>query len=388
MSTSEPSNAASPIRLSTAEAAELAAGVAELAKAGLPLPDGLRALAEEWPSRRLRGVLLELAARMEQGVSLEEAFGAVGGRLPPHLRGLIAAGVRSGHLAEALEQFVDLERTQHDLRRQVWLNLAYPTLLMIVASVLAMLVYLVIIPQFAHIFRDFKTDLPGLTLLVLKGTGPVAFTMICITALMLVIPFVLSSWVLSRWISPMFYVLPLIGPLLRWGQLARFSRLMAMLLEQRIPLAESLRLTGQGLNDAYLARDCRDVAAEVEQGTPLSASIAAKSRFSSDMLPLLELGERTSTLGSAFQSAAEMYEGRASTQGRNLEAILLPGAFIVILFFCGLFVVAIFMPLIALITRLTGGSIIDEIRSVALTPCPSPNGRGECQKPSPKGRGT
>ena len=66
-------------------------------------------------------------------------WGTIGGRLPDHLRGLITAGIRSGHLAEALEQFVDLERTQHELRRLVWLNLAYPTFLMIVMSFLAIL---------------------------------------------------------------------------------------------------------------------------------------------------------------------------------------------------------------------------------------------------------
>ena len=355
MSSADSPDVSLPMRLSAAEAAELAAGVAELAKAGLPLPAGLRALAEEWPTRRLRSVLLDLADRVEQGVSLEDALGAIGGRLPVHLQGLITAGIRSGHLAEALEQFVDLERTQHELRRQVWLNLAYPTFLMIAVSLLSILVYLYIMPQFSKIFLDFKTDLPQITKFVLHGARPVTYVLITITVMLLAIPLMLSTRIINSWISPAFYILPFIGPLLRWSQMARFSRLMAMLLQQQIPLPESLRLTGKGVQDAYLARACRGVADEIEQGRSLGDSIGARSQFSNDLLPLVELGERTSTLGNTFQSAAEMFEGRASTQGRNLEAILLPGAFIMILFFCGIFVVAIFMPLIALITRLTGG---------------------------------
>ncbi len=92
--------------LSAVESAELAAGLAELTKIGLPLPAGLRTLAEEWPGRRLRPVILTLADRLEQGVSLEDALTAPGTRLPAHLRGVIIAGVRSGRLAEALEQIV------------------------------------------------------------------------------------------------------------------------------------------------------------------------------------------------------------------------------------------------------------------------------------------
>ena len=61
-------------KLSAAEAAELASGIAELTKSGLPLPEGLRALAEEWPTRRLRPVLLDLADRVEQGVPLDDAI--------------------------------------------------------------------------------------------------------------------------------------------------------------------------------------------------------------------------------------------------------------------------------------------------------------------------
>jgi type II secretory pathway component PulF len=355
MSLADSPNINLSMRLSAAEAAELAAGLAELAKAGLPLPAGLRALAEEWPTRRLRPVLLELAEKLEQGVSLEDAINNIGGRLPVHLRGLITAGIRSGHLAEALEQFVDLERTQYDLRRQVWLNLAYPTLLMIVMSFLAILANFYITPQFEHMFRGFGAGLPKITTLILNGAGPVACVLITITVLLLAIPLILSTRIISSWVSPALYILPFIGPPLKWSQMARFSRLMAMFLQQQIPLPEALRLSANGVRDAYLARACRAVAVEIEQGRSLSESIGSKSQFSSDLLPLIVIGERASTLGDAFQSAAEMFEGRASTQSRNLEVFLLPATFLVIICFCGLIVLGLFIPLISLISTLTGG---------------------------------
>lgn len=355
MSSANSSQNASLGRLSTAEAAELAAGLADLAKAGLPLPAGLRALAEEWPSGRLRPALLELADRVEQGVALEEAIGVLRTRLPAHLRGLITAGIRSGRLAEALEQYVDLERTQHELRRQVWLSLAYPTLLMIAMSILAILSNFYIIHQMSRIYRDFNSQLPGLTKFILEGSGPFTFLLLAVTAIMLAIPLLLFQWPGSSWLSPMLNILPIIGPMLRLGQMARFSRLMAILLEQQVPLSESLRLTADALGDAYLARACRKTAAEIEQGRSFSESIAAKRKFPADLLPLVELGEQASMLQGAFQSAAEMYEGRASTQGKNLEVLLLPGVFLVIICFYGVFVIGTMMPLISLITRLTGG---------------------------------
>ena len=72
--------------------------------------------------------------------------------------------------------------------------------------------------------------------------------------------------------------------------MARFSRLMAMLLQQQVPLAESLRLTANGLHDAYLARACRKVAKEVEQGRSISDSIAARRQFSLELTALGRIG--------------------------------------------------------------------------------------------------
>jgi type II secretory pathway component PulF len=152
---------------------------------------------------------------------------------------------------------------------------------------------------------------------------------------------------------PALYRLPFIGPLLRWGQMARFSRLMALLLEQKTPLPDSLRLASKGLSDAYLALACRESADCVESGRPLSECLAERPQFSPHLIPMITIGERASTIGEAFQSAAEMFEGQANTQGRNLETFLLPAAFLAIICFCGLFIIGIFMPLIALMVRLT-----------------------------------
>jgi len=341
--------------LTANEAAELAAGIAELTKIGLPLPAGLRALADEWPTRRLRPVLIDLANQVDRGVSLEDAINSVGTRLPAHLRGLIIAGLRSGRLADALEQYVNLQRTQHDLHRQVWLALSYPTLLMILMCFLAIFANFYITHPMVHIFRDFGTGLPALTQLVIKTSGPLVCVLIIVTALMLAIPMLSGGWPGSAWISPFLYPLPIIGPTLKWSQMSLFSRLMGMLLKQQVPLPDALRLAAQGLSDAYLARACRKAAADVEKGRPFNESMASRRQFSSDLIPLVELGQRTSMLADAFLSAVEMFEGRTYLHGRTLATFLLPATFLLILGFYGFFIIGIMLPLISLITRLSSG---------------------------------
>ena len=59
--------------LSTRDAAEFVQHLSTLTQAGLPLPSGLRALAAEIPSRKLKATLLETAGHLESGLPLDES---------------------------------------------------------------------------------------------------------------------------------------------------------------------------------------------------------------------------------------------------------------------------------------------------------------------------
>ncbi len=339
--------------LSTEEAVELARGLAEVTKAGVPLAGGLRALAGELPGVRLPSVLLAMSSQLEAGSPLDAVIQAQGPRFPAHLRGLVLAGLRSGRLAEVLEEFVEVQRAQIDLRRRVWLSLAYPIVLLSVATLLLIFLQLSITPSFARVFEDFGLDLPAVTVFFIRTAGPMAFFVGGGLVLAAATVLLLAAAPTVAWVPRLLYRVPLMGPLWRLGRLVQFSRLMGVLLEQEVPLPEALRLTAAGLRDADLAEGCRWAAAEVESGRPLAECLAWGRQFPPSMIPLVEWGQRAPAMADAFRAAAEMFEGRVQTQGIFLETILLPVTFLVITVFIGFFVVAMFLPMISLIQSLS-----------------------------------
>jgi len=341
-------------KLSANEATELASQVASLAKAGLPLESGLRALADELPGGRLPRALREISDRLQGGASLESAIQAMGPRFPAHVRGLVLAGTRSGRLAEVLEQFVDLHRSQEELRRRVWLAVAYPLLLLAMLSGLAILADRFIVDEFVRIFDDFDAELPAMTHVAIKLSGPCAWLMVAATAGLAGIVLLLTSPIasLSLLRRPL-YALPVIGPLWRFSRLAQCCRLAGMLVRLKAPLPDVFRLTATGVGDPYLAKRCRDVASDLEAGHPLAESLASRRRFPATMVRLIEWGQRTDALPEAFEATAEMFEGRTTAQANLLTAMLLPITFLILISCVGLFIVALFMPLIPLIQKLT-----------------------------------
>jgi type II secretory pathway component PulF len=342
-------------KLSPEETADLAARVAELTKAGLPLGPGLRALAYELPGWRLPRMLHALADRLDAGADLVDALESQSQNLPLHLRGLIIAGVRSGRLAEVLEEFVDMQRSQAEVRRRVCLSLAYPFILLVFMAALAVVANLYIVRAFEKIFMDFGTRLPVVTQVTITMAGPVMWFSIALVVLATVIPLMLVAAPKASWLWPIVHRLPMLGPLLRLSHLTQYSRLMSILLDQQVPLPDALRLSASGSRDSGLARGSREVAEDVEKGRVLYESMAEHRQFPSSMIPVIQWGQLAPALPDAFRSVAEMFEGRTRSQRSILEAILLPIMCLAVITFVGALVIAMFLPLISLISSLSGG---------------------------------
>src|SRR5271166_5176557 len=153
--------------LTSDETARLTDGIAGLARSGRPLGPGLGALGSELPHGRLRQSLFELSEALSRGKPLGAALEEQKDRIPPHLRGLMQGGLRSGRLGDILGRFSAYMAIGTELKRKLWLSLAYPILSILAAMTLFVFANVVLVTQFERIFRDFGIPLPQLTMGIL-----------------------------------------------------------------------------------------------------------------------------------------------------------------------------------------------------------------------------
>ncbi len=340
-------------RLSDEEAAALGSQLAQMAKAGLPLAPGLRALAGEMAGRRVADAVRRLAGRLESGMSLEAALESEGRRFPAHVRGLIVAGVQGGRLPEAMEEFIGLEGARIELRRQVWHSMAYPCLLTGAVLALFVLVCMLLVPQFERIFGELKVTVPLATKLLMWVAGP-GLALVIGLPVFVIAAFMFLVWARgAAWARRVLYAVPFLGPVWRWSGLLSFSRMMALLLGQQIPLPRALRLTAAGLREGDLSAACRGAAQEVEAGRSLSACLPEFWQFPPTLRPLVAWAERSSDLAAAFRSGAEMFKDRLQVSITLLETILPPIVFLLIVAAVGFLVMGLMLPTISLIYRLS-----------------------------------
>ncbi|HEV3121828.1 MAG TPA: type II secretion system F family protein [Isosphaeraceae bacterium] len=343
--------------VSRQDAADFARHVARLSDAGLPLPEGLKALGSELATGSMRKVVNAVARDLEAGMSLDSAIESHGNRFPAHLKHLVHAGLRSGALGELLEQYARYQHLGAALTRKIKLSMVYPVMLTVALGMLLIFVSNVVM-NFEHIYADFGMSLPGITLFLITAARPLARIgtwglTVLLTGLVLVWRVGLQVGVRGQGRS-LFGRLPLVGPLLRWLSLVEFTHLLALLLECETPLPEALSLSGEGLRDPNLAWSCRFLRQEVEQGHSLATAMVHARGFPMGLARIVAWAQESHSLPDALHLAGDMYEARARAQATFVGVTCTVLAIALVIWGVGIAVIGLFLPMIQLISRLAG----------------------------------
>ena len=266
------------------DSAAIAHQVATLEAARLPLPSGLRALADEAPNARLARSLRSLADDIENGRSLDDALGrAQSGLAQVGPRALLEAGRRTHQSVPLLARTMGDAGLSADLRRRIRLGLVYPALLTGLAVALMLALLGMILSGFYNVFADFGVSLNWLSAELL-GLGhrlseinPWYFLSVPAAVLILVLMHRFLFTPAER--RRLALSLPIFGPVGRYALLADFCRILSDLLDARLPLPEAITLAGEATDDPLLADACQTAAEKVAAGDELDSILAADPLF-------------------------------------------------------------------------------------------------------------
>ena len=348
--------------LSGEEVVDLAHFVSGLTRAELPLGPGLKALGQEMSSPRLRRAFDQLATRLEAGAALDEVLAdkSSSPQFPRHLRGLVTAGLRTGQLGSILDQFVRYEHIGAELRREFWLSLTYPIILILGVFFLSVFVGTVIVRDISVIYQDFGINLPRATVGIIHASeifrNNTETLGILATTLGVLFVFFSSSKLLfgesfSRWLAGR---LPIIGRVATWTSLAEFFHLLGLLLESGIPLLEALKLAGDGIRDPTIKTTAQRLANEIERGQSFGGAVASVQSLPAGLPSLITWAEGNQSLSETLHLIATMFENRARSYSHSSGILISVIIVTCVVISIGVIVVALFVPMISLISKLSG----------------------------------
>jgi len=332
--------------------------IAGMARAGLPLDQGLAALAHEMGRGRLRKVTASLAADLQAGHPLPQAIERQGNTLPPFYAGLIDAGIRAGRVSEVLATLTLYARSVANLRTIIADALWYPAVILVVAFLLFGGVIGFVLPVYDTMFRDMGMQLPLTTQVVLNaGREPVRFIALPAAALVAVV-LVLYVWHRftgsgrARW-ARWLYSIPIAGTLLRSARLASFTELLAIMVDYQVPLPRAFELAGAASSDPIMAAAVPAVVADLNQGMPLGKAIRKHELVPELVSWMTAVGEMRGALGKTLHQVAELYRSHVQMRVALLRSVLPPFLLIVTVgTFIGFFLLVLIAPMLRLLEGL------------------------------------
>lgn len=342
-----------PAALSGEEAGELAGHVARIGSAGLPLASGLRAAAAECGQHRVAALLCRIADRIDEGQTLESVVDGSPELFPQHVGSLIVAAGRTGKLGSALAELLEHQRGARALRQTIARGFAYPAFVACLAAIILGCIVFLVSGTYRRMFAEFGLQLPLQTRLLFWWQDYGGW-LIAGAAIALVGAAAVSRLTLGpvRWMR-LIANLPIVGPLSYWSGLAEWCSLLSVLLKHRIALPDALRLSADGVQNAYVGQLSRTLAEQSAAGQTLSQLLTAGRRLPGSLVPLIRWGEKIDLLHEAFSAGKELFDRRVRIRAIMLHSILPPMLFIAIATAIGLVVVALFGPLFYLIQGLS-----------------------------------
>lgn len=353
---SSPSRVAQPIVLSDEESAQLLRGIGELAQAGLPLDEGLDALAEEVSGGRLRKAFHQLAKEIRAGGNplVEHDLSYV--RLPKYHQSILIAGIQSNRMGDTLFELLDEETWRREYWRDLWAALSYTLLLAMVTLLVVDLLNVFVMPvvqkNFLEIYEEFALDL-SFDPTIFKAP-PISWTaFFLITGVgMLLIPAFLTppqTAMLRRSV-------PLLGKIFWWYETLDLTVKLRLLVAQNIPTPQALRLASDSLTSRRMAQLAPHWADEMDRGRSLADVWLESMDIPTSILPLVRWGEQSGNLSEALASAEDLLKDRLTLRRELIQKIgppIITTLVLAALFWAAIRMVVMFLPLVDLIQNLS-----------------------------------
>jgi len=154
-------------------------------------------------------------------------------------------------------------------------------------------------------------------------------------------------------VAAMMLNLPKIGPMIRSTCVSRFSQIMTTLVTTGVQLVDALAIAGETVDNSVFEKDLKKARKDVLQGSPVSEAL--KSKYMPEMaISLISIGEKTGALSEMLEGVSDYFTSDMDDKIDGLTAAIEPIMTLIITLFVGMFVLAVFMPMIENVTGQLG----------------------------------
>src|SRR2546430_3170656 len=332
--------------------------LATLVEAGLPLLRSLNVLAKQERDKLMKNTIIKVADSVQSGSTFSDAL-ALHPRVFNDLYvNMVKAGEVGGVLELVLTRLSEFQEKAAKIKNKVAAAMVYPGIVMTMALSIMTFLLIFIVPRFEMIFHDLLGDkpLPPVTRFVMgvsgfmKSDGLIIFG--AIVAAVTLYKFVGRTRRGRLLIDNFKLRMPLFGNLNRKTAISRFARTLGTLVTSGVPILQALNITRETAGNAAIARAISHVHDSVKEGESIVQPLEASKAFPPMVVSMVELGDETGKLPEMLLKIADVYDDEVDNAVAALTSMLEPIMIVFLAIVVGTIVLALFTPLISIITGL------------------------------------
>jgi type II secretory pathway component PulF len=336
------------------ELATFTTQMANLLNSGMPLTVALNSMTHLESKGIASDVSIQRKQEVMEGRSLSDAMAKQPRVFSDLYVNMVRAGESSGALVEVLRRMASHFQQFAEVQGKFATAMIYPAMVCLVGVGLVLFFIYFMLPHFIDMFKGFNIELPLPTkMLIAMGFFFTHYWWaLILMAVAIVILFrrfqtsatgraKLDKWKMSA---------PVFGKVVKLNLFAQFSRTLATLLQNGVPVLTALQITEHVIPNTLLKEAIAKTREAVTDGKTIAQPLANSKLFPQLMVDLVKIGEETGDVPGALANLADTYEGELQISLRIMTTLIEPLLIICMALVVAFILLSVLLPMFKMIS--------------------------------------
>ena len=347
-------------RVKTKDLTTFTRQLATLVNAGLPLMRCIEVMKKQKMAPAMMECLNGISEGIAGGATFSESLTAYPRVFDNLYINMVKAGEAGGVLEVVLSRLAEFAEKAEKIKNKVKGAMIYPIVVLTAAIGITAFLLLTVIPKFKQVFDDILggQELPGITQFVMNLADGVKNHGLLVVAV--VAGLVMAKKLVNKTAKGAYFFdkirlkMPVIGTLVGRTAIAQFTRTLGTLLSSGVPILQALVIVRDTTANRVVRRAVQTVHDAVKEGESMTDPLASSGVFPPMVVSMVQVGEETGALPDMLTRIANTYDDEVDNAVAGLTAAIEPALIIFLAVVVGTIVVAMFLPMIKIISSVSG----------------------------------
>lgn len=326
--------------------------LATLLRAGILLPQALSILADQVSDAALQQVIHAVADDVQEGIPIQTACAKHPHAFNYLMIHTIEVGNNAGNLPAALDLLSHHLESMAAFYKRLKSAIMLPAFTLLFFCIVAVFLFVVIVPRFADLFANAQQELPPLTKLVLHISEYLrsyhALSGIAIAAGIWASIKMICASQRGRYLRDTLLIrTPYISSIIIDTSMISFLQSLAMLLKSGMQMAPALHIARNTIHNQILNNEINKLESAIQAGSSLSQAMEYHDTplFNQDLIALIRVGEESGSMSNVLIAASDIYRTHADRSLSFLTTIIQPLLVIFLGVLIAALIFAVYLPI-------------------------------------------